>query len=81
MKAKFDGNHLLSIENSLKISSNIEICSKILVSINFANLYPPLVISRLVLLDILQELSLFLNKVLETDKDNVGDKGRSGMGL
>ena len=39
---KFDGNHLLSIENSLKISSNIEICSKILVSINFANLYPPL---------------------------------------
>ena len=42
MKAKFDGNHLLSIENSLKICSNIEICSKILVSINFANLFPPL---------------------------------------
>ena len=38
-EGQIDGNHLLSIENSLKISSNIEICSKILVSINFTNLY------------------------------------------
>ena len=27
------------------------------------------------------ENSLFLNKVLETDNDNVGDTGRSEMGL
>ena len=50
MKAKFDGNHLLSIENSLKIWSNIEICSKLLVSINFANLFPPLLILKDILL-------------------------------